>query len=239
MPAFQQAFLLPLLLAGIGQAALCSWLIPAALDLSDGADPLQAVAVALLFLALARLCPVAAPRAAAGGAVPGPGRGLPLVGATVQLLVNWDRVLDFLCEWQQQAGWGKVWGFTTMRMGGMADGTVVLATPQAVEHVLKTNFENYEKGVPFRAVLGDFLGSGIFASDGERWRHHRKVAAQMFSKRLLQEGTAVAQTNCRALLDRLDAAAESGEPFELQSAFFAFTMDTFAELAFGASSSRL
>ena len=35
-----------------------------------------------------------------------------------------------------------------------------------MEHVLTKNFVNYEKGKNVRDILGDFLGNGIFASDG-------------------------------------------------------------------------
>ena len=57
----------------------------------------------------------------------------------------------------------------------------------------------------------------------------------MFSKRMLEEGTAVALQQGEQLLAKLDAHAASGEPIDLQKAFFAFTMDTFAEIAFGAA----
>eukprot|EP01045_Picozoa_sp_COSAG04_P027708 COSAG04_NODE_4114_length_2290_cov_1.161114_2_plen_386_part_00 len=57
----------------------------------------------------------------------------------------------------------------------------------------------------------------------------------MFSKRMLEEGTAVALKQGEQLLAKLDAHAASGEPLDLQKAFFAFTMDTFAEIAFGAA----
>ena len=62
-----------------------------------------------------------------------------------------------------------------------------------------------------------------------------RVAVTMFSKRMLEEGTAVALQQGEQLLAKLDAHAASGEPIDLQKAFFAFTMDTFAEIAFGAA----
>ena len=80
-----------------------------------------------------------------------------------------------------------------------------------VEHVLKTNFDNYEKGERFRLVFEDLLGegqyapfslmhaarkvgaslssllvswAGIFNVDGEAWRTKRKVASHMFAQRV-------------------------------------------------------
>ena len=114
------------------------------------------------------------PRLADGSVVAGPGRSLPFIGATIELLREFDTVPEWLTREQSKAGWGKTWGGSTLRMGGFSEGYCVLATPAAVQHVLKDNFENYHKGEPFRRVLGDFLGNGIFATDGATWRHHRK-----------------------------------------------------------------
>jgi cytochrome P450 len=130
-----------------------------------------------------------------------------------------------------------------------------------VKHVLKDNFDNYIKGPQFNGTLSDFLGGlflnlfrvgyllifgdrdlhswvdlqidGIFTTDGERWKTHRKVASNMFSKRLLEEGTEVALKQASQLKAKLGRAASSGEELDLQKAFFSFTMDTFCYIAFG------
>ena len=59
---------------------------------------------------------------------------------------------------------------------------------------MKTNFKNYEKSEDINAFLKEFLGTGIFASDGAIWKFHRKVAVNMFSRRLLEHSSAVAMT---------------------------------------------
>uniref|UniRef100_J3NBE5 Cytochrome P450 n=1 Tax=Oryza brachyantha TaxID=4533 RepID=J3NBE5_ORYBR len=46
-----------------------------------------------------------------------------------------------------------------------------------VEYMLKTCFDNFPKGKPFAALLGDLLGNGIFNVDGGAWRHQRKMAS--------------------------------------------------------------
>ena len=53
-------------------------------------------------------------------------------------------------------------------------------------------FDNYVKGDNFRDIFREFLGSGVFATDGKEWKLHRKVASHMFSRNLLREGTKVA-----------------------------------------------
>ncbi|KAL0390011.1 UNVERIFIED_CONTAM: cytochrome [Sesamum calycinum] len=56
-------------------------------------------------------------------------------------------------------------------------GNVITANPENVEHMLKTRFDNYPKGKPFSAILGDLLGRGIFNADGDLWRFQRKMAS--------------------------------------------------------------
>ncbi|KAL0333463.1 UNVERIFIED_CONTAM: cytochrome [Sesamum angustifolium] len=53
----------------------------------------------------------------------------------------------------------------------------ITANPDNVEYMLKTRFDNFPKGKPFSAILGDFLGRGIFNVDGDSWRFQRKMAS--------------------------------------------------------------
>ncbi|TKY63449.1 fatty acid omega-hydroxylase [Spatholobus suberectus] len=65
--------------------------------------------------------------------------------------------------------------------------TVVTANPRNVEHILKTNFNNFPKGKPFTEILGDLLGCGIFNVDGELWHAQRKLASHEFTTRSLRD----------------------------------------------------
>jgi len=58
---------------------------------------------------------------------------------------------------------------------------VTTENPRHVQHVLKDNFENYEKGAEFRERMRDVLGDGIFNADGAQWYWQRKTASRMFS----------------------------------------------------------
>ena len=53
--------------------------------------------------------------------------------------------------------------------------------PANIEHILKKNFENYEKGEFMKTIFHDFLGDGIFNADGEQWKVQRKVASNIFN----------------------------------------------------------
>lgn len=105
-----------------------------------------------------------------------------------------------------------------------------------MKHVLKDNFDNYVKGEPVQDALGEFLGDGIFASDGLVWKFHRKVASRMFTNRLLRESTMIAKKHSIRMLAhfKLQCKKEGGSiEVDIQNIFFRLTMDIFTYIAFG------
>ncbi|KAG0335034.1 hypothetical protein BG004_000166, partial [Podila humilis] len=103
-----------------------------------------------------------------------------------------------------------------------------------LEHILKTNFENYEKGYILNSTLSQVLGNGIFNSDGALWKMHRKTASHVFSTKIyraLIDGAFT--THSLKLCSVLDKAAKDGRPVDLQALFLRLTLDAFAKLSFG------
>ena len=162
--------------------------------------------------------------------IPQPSR-IPFFGHTIEFVQKFDRMQDHYNLYSRR--FKRTWGLSLIRLGFVTEGAVVLVTPNTVKHVLKTNFKNYVKGHQLNGVLGEFLGDGIFTSDGTRWRTHRKVATQMFSKKLLKQGTKVATRQAKCLCDKVADYAKKGQAFDLQRLFYNFTMDTFCSIAFG------
>ena len=157
----------------------------------------------------------------------------PIIGSTVEFLQNWDVMQDWALKHNALNDHNKNWGFSMVSIGPLKKGVVMLVTPDAVKHVLKSNFYNYEKGDGFRLVFKDFLGNGIFTADGAIWKLHRKVGVRMFSRNLLCEGTAIAKVQAANMVGRIERHLAAGEAFDLQQCFYAFTMDVFTEIAFG------
>ncbi|KAH8923674.1 cytochrome P450 [Atractiella rhizophila] len=55
--------------------------------------------------------------------------------------------------------------------------------PELVKHVLTgPGWTNFPKGERFQGIFNDFLGVGIFNSDGAQWKHHRSLTRPFFSK---------------------------------------------------------
>lgn len=116
----------------------------------------------------------------------------------------------------------------------------MISSPANLEHVLKTNFDNYPKGRPFSDRLVDLLGRGIFNVDGDEWRAQRKSASHIFTMKALRESMApVFIKHASILLSHLQRNHASSpqhatsRPVDIQDCFFRFTLDSIAIIAFG------
>lgn len=154
---------------------------------------------------------------------------LPFVGHTFAVLKNAHRFYDWTVQNAERAGGRPVrW----QMLGRPA--VVVLTTPALVEDVQKTQFECFEKGEYMREVMRDILGAGIVTADGADWVHQRKTSSNLFTTRMLRESMS---SSVHALLQTLHEilllSKQQREPVDLTVLFSRFTMDAFAEIAFG------
>ncbi|KAJ3703565.1 hypothetical protein LUZ61_007270 [Rhynchospora tenuis] len=116
-------------------------------------------------------------------------------------------------------------------------GTTITANPANVEHMLKTRFENYPKGKQFSSILGDFLGHGIFNSDGDIWRFQRKMASlELGSVSVRSYAFKIVSTeiNDRLIpfLESISGRNDSGI-VDIQDLFRRFAFDTICKISFG------
>jgi len=109
-----------------------------------------------------------------------------------------------------------------------------LSNPADVEHVLKKNFENYPKGQQIRTAFKDLLGEGIFAVDGHKWKTQRKTASHEFTvDKFRSFYMATFNRNTHTVLDIIKS--KQGSQVEIQDLFQRYTLESIAELGFGAS----
>lgn len=103
-----------------------------------------------------------------------------------------------------------------------------------VRHILQSNFDNYGKGDVWIKNLGEMLGVGIFAVDGARWKMHRKLMSNMFSRNLLRHTAVVTRKKLLEVLDIFEKRAEAaqaeggicdGFSIDIQDVFFRLTID--------------
>ncbi|KAK9269556.1 hypothetical protein L1049_001332 [Liquidambar formosana] len=122
-----------------------------------------------------------------------------------------------------------------------SDQGLITANPLNVEHMLKTNFENYPKGDQFITVLEDFLGRGIFNSDGELWKIQRKTASYEFNTKSLANfvmENVMVELGTR-LVPVLERASKTKGVLDFQDIFERFAFDNVCKLAFNVDPSCL
>ncbi|XP_021619542.1 cytochrome P450 94B3 [Manihot esculenta] len=153
----------------------------------------------------------------------------PLVGALPDFLRNRHRFLDWTTEILGQCPTNTA----VFHRPGKVHG-VITANPLNVEYILKTNFDNYPKGDRFIYLLEDFLGQGIFNSDGDLWRVQRKTASYEFNTKSLRN---FAMDNVRIeisnrLFPILSRASKKNQVLDLQDVLERFAFDNICKLAF-------
>jgi len=157
---------------------------------------------------------------------PGPLK-LPFVGSP-DFIKNRDRN-----EWFVEAT--RRFGNKTWTAGIPGLGTVIaVVDPSTVEHVLKTNFENYIKGPEWIDRFALVLGQGIFNVDGLHWKLQRKTASHMFNVKTLS--TWMLETfiehghNLSAKFK-----ADPDQELDMQDYLARYTIDSISKIAFGIS----
>ena len=164
--------------------------------------------------------------------LPGPPR-VPLLGMlpyAVRHFSEWPVETTRLSRLYDHATWGG----PCFKYGAL----FYTDDPVIVQHILRDNFGNYEKGDQWRRLFDEIFGNGIFSADGAVWAAHRKISSRLFSRRLLRFACRVLARNCRVvvgqLLEKATAASAAGShAIDLQDLFTRLTIDNTAETTFG------
>nr|GEU37452.1 cytochrome P450 704C1-like [Tanacetum cinerariifolium] len=107
--------------------------------------------------------------------------------------------------------------YPTFRFVTPTHSEVYTADPVNVEYILKTNFANYTKGEYINNIMRDMIGSGIFAVDGEKWHHQRKLAGVEFATKALRDfSTLVFKSNTIKLSNKILLFADTDNIINMQ-----------------------
>lgn len=139
--------------------------------------------------------------------------------------------LDTFLTLKTEVYWS--WVSVTSNKGSRA--ALNILHPADVKHMLKDNFDNYEKGQVFHDSMAPLLGDGIFNTDGKAWKAQRAHAAHMFKTGRMREFFIDTFSRHSALVieKHLDPASRSGEKLDIQSLMNRFTLDSIGDIAFG------
>ncbi|KXS19462.1 cytochrome P450 [Gonapodya prolifera JEL478] len=109
---------------------------------------------------------------------------------------------------------------------------IVTSHVKDVETILKDPY-TFVKGELFASTLSDFLGQGIFNSDGERWHAQRKTASHVFNVKNFRAFSSDFLHEVGQLAEHLDAARDASAVVDLQDLLLRCTLDSFGRLAMG------
>jgi cytochrome P450 len=110
----------------------------------------------------------------------------------------------------------------------------LVSDPDLIKHVLADNAANYSKDTGINRVFKNAVADGLLTSEGNLWRHQRRLMQPAFRReRLAALGALVTETT-GATLERWKAWADTELVVDVAEEMSALTMQTTAKALFGA-----
>ena len=127
----------------------------------------------------------------------------------------------------------KVHGNTFRFYFGGVKEAIVTIDPVVIQHVLKTNSENYHKSHIQKKRMGHFLGKGLLTTEGEAWRTQRRLIQSGFERKQLEVLSSIMQDSLADSLRDFDRLS-SGGPVDIYPLMMKITFAMVARSLFGA-----
>jgi cytochrome P450 len=118
-------------------------------------------------------------------------------------------------------------------LGGLKE-AIVTVDPAIIQHVLKTNAENYQKSEIQVKRMGHFLGKGLLTTHGEAWRTQRRLIQKGFDRKQLDALSSIMQDSLTESLRDFDTQIHDG-PVDIYPQLMKITFAMVARSLFGAS----
>jgi cytochrome P450 len=117
-------------------------------------------------------------------------------------------------------------------LGGIKE-AIVTTNPAVIQHVLKTNAENYRKSEIQVKRMGHFLGKGLLTTHGEPWRTQRRLIQKGFDRKQLDALSSIMQDSLAESLRNFDREVGVG-PVDIYPHLMKMTFAMVARSLFGA-----
>jgi cytochrome P450 len=117
-------------------------------------------------------------------------------------------------------------------LGGIKE-VIVTTNPAVIQHVLKTNSENYHKSEIQVKRMGHFLGKGLLTTHGEPWRTQRRLIQKGFDRKQLEALSSILRDSLAESLRNFDREARLG-PVDIYPHLMKMTFAMVARSLFGA-----
>ncbi|XP_030517155.1 cytochrome P450 704C1-like [Rhodamnia argentea] len=150
----------------------------------------------------------------------------PVRGTVFNQLVYFNQLYDYMT--------GLVRRSQTIRLLAPDQSQIYTVDPRNIEHILKTNFDEYTKGKYNIDIMKDLFGEGIFVVDGEKWKKQRKVASFEFATRVLRDFSCrVFRKNAAKLVKVVEELSAASDGFDMQDMLMRCTLDSIFKVGFG------
>jgi cytochrome P450 len=116
--------------------------------------------------------------------------------------------------------------------GGVKE-AIVTTNPVVIQHVLKTNWENYHKSHIQKKRMGHFLGKGLLTTEGEAWKTQRRLIQSGFERKQLEILSSIMQDSLDDSLRDFDRQARIG-PVDIYPLMMKITFAMVGKSLFGA-----
>jgi len=117
-------------------------------------------------------------------------------------------------------------------LGGIKE-AIATTNPAVIQHVLKTNAENYQKSEIQVKRMGHFLGKGLLTTHGEAWRTQRRLIQKGFDRKQLDALSSIMQDSLAESLLDFDKQVRVG-PVDIYPHLMKMTFAMVARSLFGA-----
>jgi cytochrome P450 len=117
-------------------------------------------------------------------------------------------------------------------LGGIKE-AIVTTNPAVIQHVLKTNAENYQKSEIQVKRMGHFLGKGLLTTHGEAWKTQRRLIQKGFDRKQLEALSAIMQDSLAESFRDFDRQIQAG-PVDIYPHLMKMTFAMVARSLFGA-----
>jgi len=126
-----------------------------------------------------------------------------------------------------------IYGDTFRFYFGGAKEAIVTTNPVVIQHVLKTNWENYHKSHIQKKRMGHFLGKGLLTTEGEAWKTQRRLIQSGFERKQLEILSSIMQDSLADSLREFDKEAQIG-PVDIYPYMMKMTFAMVGKSLFGA-----
>jgi cytochrome P450 len=144
------------------------------------------------------------------------------------LLRRLPRMANQLAEWTSEVAAAYPGEVVRVCLGRSS--FLVSSEPSHLEHVFLTNLDNYWKGTIFNAVAPVF-GQGLLLSEGEQWRHSRRVLQPAFSAQRFRDALPALE----GIVEDVISAWKPHGPVDVEREMRTITMRIILHLMFSSS----